>query len=162
MSHDHHHDHSIMNPDTDMSEDTSDTCSMSMLFNWDTKNVCIIFEWWKVNSAGMMVLAFFILMLLAIAYEELRYALRRYDAAIIRNQYEHSQLEAGGAGSLFGAKSSVPIQFSWKHQLVCSILYALQVALGFISMLVFMTYNGILMIAVVVGAGIGFLLLFPL
>jgi copper transporter 1 len=129
-----------------------------MLFNWDTKNVCIIFEWWKVNSAGMMVLAFFILVLLSVIYEALRYISRQYDAGLIKNQYEHAQLEAGGAGTLSGAKSSAPIRFGWTHQLVRSILYALQVALGFILMLVFMTYNGILMIAVVVGAGIGFFL----
>lgn len=46
-------------------------------------------------------------------------------------------------------------RLSKKRQLISSSIYAILVGISFWLMLVFMTYNGYLMIAVVLGAGFG-------
>ncbi|CAG8454194.1 4416_t:CDS:2 [Ambispora leptoticha] len=50
------------------------------------------------------------------------------------------------------------IKLTHRQQLTRSLLYALQVLVSMFIMLIFMTYNGYLMISVVVGSGMGFYL----
>lgn len=52
----------------------------------------------------------------------------------------------------------VPYRLSRRQHTVLSILYAFHVAISFWLMLVFMTYNGFLMLTVILGAGVGYYL----
>jgi copper transporter 1 len=132
-----------------------------MLFNWDTENICVIFSWWHINGIGTMLLACLLTAVFGIIYEAIRNTARRYDARLIqeeRRQYQsesESEEEAGVHRTLHGAPEGMIIYFSRNQQIMRSLLYAIQVGIGFMLMLIFMTYNGFLMLAVVFGAGIG-------
>jgi copper transporter 1 len=144
MDHSHmdhsHMDHSHMDHGHG---DGNDMCSMSMLFTWDTNNLCIVFRQWHIRSTSSLVFSLLAVVLIAVGYEALRSVSRSYEAAAakrIQTMPRQNQPQA--------AKSA---------HLVKAVLYAVQNFYAFMLMLVFMTYNGWVMIAVSLGAFIGYL-----
>ncbi|KAH0528711.1 hypothetical protein TsFJ059_003534 [Trichoderma semiorbis] len=121
-----------------------DMCSMSMLFTWDTTNLCIVFRQWHIRSNLSLVLSLIAVVLIGIGYEYLRSVSRRYEA------------------SLAARLETVPRQnrenVSKRGHVIKAILYAIQNFYAFMLMLVFMTYNGWVMVAVSLGAFLGYLL----
>ncbi|KAJ4861108.1 ctr copper transporter family domain-containing protein [Trichoderma breve] len=121
-----------------------DMCSMSMLFTWDTTNLCIVFRQWHIRSNTSLVLSLIAVVLIGIGYEFLRSVSRRYEA------------------SLAARLETVPRQnresVSKRGHVIKAILYAIQNFYAFMLMLVFMTYNGWVMVAVSLGAFLGYLL----
>ncbi|RKP14832.1 Ctr copper transporter, partial [Piptocephalis cylindrospora] len=147
-------------------------CSMKMTFNWDLAGMCVVFEWWHVTTSFQMILSCLACMGISILYEALRLSARRYDQklaselrrrerAILGSQEEEEEeggdggLIRDGEGPYLPRPASLSPSLSREQQTMRSIVYAMQVALGFWIMLVFMTYNAYLMGSVVVGAGIG-------
>lgn len=122
---------SMMHGNMDMGD--SDSCSMNMLFTWSYKNTCVVFRWWHIRKLSDMLLSFIAIMFLGYLYEYLRYY-------IFKSQ-------ANRAGVTNTSSSS-----HRKNKFYNSCWYGLQVGYSFMLMLVFMTYNGWLMIAVVLGA----------
>ena len=120
-----------------------------MLFNWDIFSVCVIFEWWKIDSLWGMFMTMLLIVFFSMMYERLRLLGRTYDLALAETALKKvaQREEEGGVRT---------IRFTHSQQMFRSLLYALQVFLAFMLMLVFMTYNGFLMIAVVVGSALGF------
>jgi copper transporter 1 len=53
-----------------------------MLFNWDVENVCIVFEWWRIQTPFGLLLSCFIIAGIAAGYEFLRHISREYDNEI--------------------------------------------------------------------------------
>ncbi|KAI8583065.1 hypothetical protein K450DRAFT_224043 [Umbelopsis ramanniana AG] len=137
-----------------------DMCKMNMLFNWDVENVCIVFEWWRIKSPFGLLLSCFIIAGVAAGYEFLRHASREYDDEIVaankkkdasrRLEDEHAENDG-----LLSTSASALTSISQQQKVTRSIIYAVLVGISFWLMLVFMTYNGFLMISVVVGAGLG-------
>ncbi|CAO3676568.1 unnamed protein product [Umbelopsis ramanniana] len=131
-----------------------------MLFNWDVENVCIVFEWWRIKSPFGLLLSCFIIAGIAAGYEFLRHASREYDDELIaankkkdasrRLEDEHAENDG-----LLGTSTSALTRISQQQKATRSIIYAVLVGISFWLMLVFMTYNGFLMISVVIGAGLG-------
>ncbi|PTB65429.1 Ctr copper transporter [Trichoderma citrinoviride] len=121
-----------------------DMCSMNMLFTWDTTNLCIVFRQWHVRSTASLVFSLIAVVLLGIGYEALRSVSRRYEASLA------TRLE------------TVPRQnretVSKRGHVIKATLYAIQNFYAFMLMLVFMTYNGWVMVAVSLGAFAGYLL----
>ncbi|PHH86943.1 hypothetical protein CDD83_9558 [Cordyceps sp. RAO-2017] len=121
-----------------------DMCSMNMLFTWDTTNLCIVFRQWHVRSTAALVFSLVAVVLLAMLYEALRALSRRYEASQNRRiacMPRQTQQQAGQ-----------------RAHVIKALLYALQNFYAFMLMLIFMTYNGWVMIAVSLGAFFGYLL----
>ncbi|KAI9016485.1 Ctr copper transporter [Phycomyces nitens] len=118
-------------------------CSMSMLFNWNIKDVCIVFEWWHIHSLSQFILSSLALVAIAVFYEFLRAQANCLD-----------QKKTCGAGSSMDETVGL-LSSKKRHSFARSGLYAVLVGLSFWIMLVFMTYNGYLMLAIIAGAGIG-------
>ncbi|KAH7272348.1 Ctr copper transporter family-domain-containing protein [Fusarium solani] len=119
-----------------------DMCSMNMLFTWDTKNLCIVFRQWHIRSTSSLVFSLVAVILLAVGYEALRSLSRRYEEALdkrVRATPRQNQEQA-----------------DQRAHLIKAVLYALQNFYAFMLMLVFMTYNGWVMISVSLGAFIGY------
>ncbi|KAG0237730.1 hypothetical protein BGW42_000136 [Actinomortierella wolfii] len=147
-------------------------CSMNMLFNWDTKNVCVVFESWKINTPLGLILSMIVIIALGVAYELLRAKSRQYDEYLREGERKRGDSALGadddtanhvghhghGREDEVGLLSSRPrsIRLTNQQQLVRSVLYMIQVFVGFFLMLIFMTYNGYLMIATTLGAGLGY------
>ncbi|EQB43727.1 ctr copper transporter [Colletotrichum gloeosporioides Cg-14] len=75
-------DHSNMGGHGGMGGGMGDRCSMSMLFTWDTNNLCIVFRQWHIRSTGGLIISLLLVVALAAGYEALRAASRRYEQSV--------------------------------------------------------------------------------
>lgn len=107
------------------------SCSMNMSFTWSYEDTCIIFEWWHIRSLIQFLISCIIIVSLSIYYEYLKY------------KFAKSASENNAIRSQRNEKWHKAIQ------------YGIQVGFSFMLMLVFMTYNGWLMICIVIGSTIG-------
>ncbi|KAL2184548.1 Ctr-domain-containing protein [Thermothelomyces heterothallicus CBS 203.75] len=185
-SHDHqeHHlmmDHSAHSGHGDMGGghggDGGPMCKMNMLFTWDTTDLCVVFRQWHITSSFGLVVSLVAIVAICAGYEALREGIRRYEAVLARRvdtapppryprspspspspRYsEESATERAPFLSSLGAGQNRE-QIAWRAHVVKAILYGIQNFYAFMIMLIFMTYNGWVMIAVSVGAGLGYLL----
>ncbi|EJD03149.1 Ctr copper transporter, partial [Fomitiporia mediterranea MF3/22] len=141
-------------------------------------DTCIVFPQWHIRSHTSFVLSFFAIIALGVFYEWLRAFARRVDKSVARSivssdaaakgktrvvsgrrspplGHAHGDDDADeGAGLLSGVSlngKAVP-PFS---RALRAVLYGATVFLSFFLMLVFMTYNAYLILAVVLGASLG-------
>ncbi|KAG5981425.1 hypothetical protein E4U55_002958 [Claviceps digitariae] len=120
-----------------------DMCSMNMLFTWDTKNLCIVFRQWHVRSTPGLIASLLAVVLLAMGYEALRALSRKYEHAVDRRISAMPRQNQESA--------------SRQGHVIKAVLYGMQNFYAFMLMLIFMTYNGWVMIAVSLGAFLGYL-----
>ncbi|RFU32023.1 hypothetical protein B7463_g4296, partial [Scytalidium lignicola] len=121
-----------------------DRCNMNMLFTWDTNNLCIIFRWWHIRTTPGLFLSLLAIVALTAGYEALRQGSRRYESWVAKKQEEVPRRNQ--------------VEVSKRAHIIKAVLYAIQNFYAFMLMLLFMTYNGWVMIAVGVGAFVGYLL----
>lgn len=153
MDHSHHmhmnHDHSKMQQDHSHMHhgggmDMAQSCNMNMLFTWDTSNLCIIFHWWHIRSP--ITLAFSLLGVIAVTalFEAVRAGSRKFEQ-IVKEK-----------------KGGVPRQrlmfLRRRTHTIKALIYAFQSFYGLMLMLVFMTYNGWVMMCMAFGAFLGYLI----
>jgi len=118
-------------------------CSMNMLFTWNTKNLCIIFRWWHIQTTPGLILSLLAVVALTALYEALRSASRRYENWVEKKTDEVPRRNQ--------------VEVSKRAHVIKALLYAVQNFYAFMLMLLFMTYNGWVMLAVAVGAFVGYL-----
>merc|ERR1711939_574298 len=131
-------------------------CSMNMLFTWSTKNLCIVFESWRITSTFTLILSLLAIVALGAGYEAIRDITRKYEektAARLDNMPHTATTESSSL--LAPGNSRAQVEQSTK--IVKAFLYAVQVFYSFFIMLLFMTYNGWIMLAVAVGAFVGYI-----
>ncbi|KAL8419715.1 hypothetical protein RB594_002768 [Gaeumannomyces avenae] len=144
MDHSHHMmDHSGMDHGG-MDHGGMAKCSMNMLFTWDTTNLCIVFERWHIRSTAGLIFSLLAVVAIGAGYEALRESIRRYE------HYLNKKNEAV-------PRQNKPKVTREAHVLK-AVLYGIQNFYAFMIMLIFMTYNGWVMIAVSFGAFLGYLL----
>ncbi|KAH6691745.1 CTR2 long splice variant [Plectosphaerella plurivora] len=137
-------------------------CSMNMLFTWDTNNLCIVFRQWRIDSTASLVVSLLLVIALTAGYEALRAASRRYEQSVDK------RVNALPTGETDGETATETTPFLWtgsqqveatrSAHIFKAVLYALQNFYAFMIMLIFMTYNGWVMVAVAFGAFIGYVL----
>ncbi|KAI8889826.1 Ctr copper transporter [Backusella circina FSU 941] len=138
-------------------------CSMNMLFNWQIKDVCVVFEWWHIQTAMDLLLTCVAIFCIAAGYEYLRVWSSSFDEQWVQADKKRSVDDQNMVGSSEDAyeesnaflRKDIGSRLSNRQELLRSTLYAVLVGISFWLMLVFMTYNGYLMIATVLGAGFG-------
>ncbi|PYH69014.1 low-affinity Cu transporter [Aspergillus vadensis CBS 113365] len=172
MDMDHGHDHG----DMDMGDGQ---CSMNMLFTWSTKNLCIVFPQWRITSTWSLLGSLIVIVLLTAGYEGIRQLTRRFEAAHARRLSAYSTVAVGGSEvhddsatanvpssqTLPAPNTGSPLvvgrdsrrTVEQRGKITMAALYAVQVFYSFFIMLLFMTYNGFVMLAVAVGAFVGYL-----
>ncbi|KAF7877537.1 hypothetical protein EAF04_001214 [Stromatinia cepivora] len=139
---DHSHmDHSMHDMGMDMG---GDRCNMNMLFTWDTTNLCIIFRWWHIRSTFSLLISLLGVVAITAGYEGIRSLTRRYETWVEKQQASITRRNQEEVGQ--------------RAHVIKAALYAFQYFYAFMLMLLFMTYNGWVMIAVGVGAFVGFLI----
>ncbi|KXT15056.1 hypothetical protein AC579_1496 [Pseudocercospora musae] len=141
--------------------DMGSMCSMNMLFTWDTKNLCVVFEGWRVTGVWSLVYTLLAVIALTAGYEAVREASRRFEAQHARKveNLHHSSGSISATNersSLLGLAGNSVAAEEKKGKTIKAVLYGIQVFYSFFIMLLFMTYNGWIMIAVGVGATIGY------
>jgi copper transporter 1 len=141
--------------------DMGDMCSMNMIFTWDTNNLCIVFRSWRITTTTSLLFSLAAVVLLSVGYEALRALSRRYELALQRQV--DSLPNTAGDPSLtettpFFQPGQNQAQAGQRAHIIKGLLYAVQNFYAFMLMLVFMTYNGWVMISVSVGAFIGYVI----
>ncbi|CDS13948.1 hypothetical protein LRAMOSA06121 [Lichtheimia ramosa] len=129
------------------------TCNMNMLFNWQIENTCIVFEWWHIRTAYGFWGSCLVVFAIAAGYEFLRVKSNNIDQLWYEARAKRGEqgLLANDGPLLRGQSPRLTTQ----QEIIRSSLYAVLVGISFWLMLVFMTYNGYLMLSVVLGAGVG-------
>lgn len=151
---------------------------MNMLWNTQIEDTCIVFRSWHIQTNTAFVLSCFAILFLGVFYEWLREAQKNLDrkiAARLSAQGKGKGVRLGGAGSS-GEVSGYSGEESEESGLLTGLrvskerngtpipvvsrftrasLYGFTVFLSFFLMLVFMTYNAYLILAVVLGAALG-------
>ncbi|KAL7805159.1 Ctr copper transporter [Trichoderma aethiopicum] len=145
-----------------------DMCSMNMLFTWDTTNLCIVFRQWHVRSTASLIFSLIAVVFLGIGYEALRSVSRRYEASLAtrletvptapQHAYRDDDEEIVTETPAFHRPGQNRETVSKRGHVIKATLYAIQNFYAFMLMLVFMTYNGWVMVAVSLGAFVGYLL----
>ncbi|KAF8866564.1 Ctr copper transporter [Acephala macrosclerotiorum] len=115
-----------------------------MLFTWDTKNLCIIFRWWHIQTTPGLIFSLLAVVALTALYEALRSGSRRYENWVAKRTDEVPRRNQ--------------VEVSKRAHVIKALLYAVQNFYAFMLMLLFMTYNGWVMLSVAVGAFVGYLL----
>jgi len=155
--------------------DMGPTCSMHMLWNTQIKDTCIVFRQWHISSHFVFALSFIAIIFISLGYEYLRAYQRSVDRRIAlvlsrgkgrdksvvsgHSSPEQSGADVEDAGLLSGRRkklsssSCTPVPFY--PRVLRAVLYGAQIFVSFFLMLVFMTYNAYLILAVVLGASIG-------
>ncbi|XP_033831994.1 high affinity copper uptake protein 1 [Periophthalmus magnuspinnatus] len=132
---------------------------MVMTFYFGYKNVELLFSGLVINSPGEMVLACLGVFLLAALYEGLKIGrevlLRRSQVNV---RYNSMPLPGSDGTVLMETHKTVGQRMLSPAHFLQTLLHILQVVLSYVLMLVFMTYNGFLCIAVALGAGAGYFL----
>ncbi|GAB1213769.1 hypothetical protein ATERTT37_002922 [Aspergillus terreus] len=121
---------------------------MNMLFTWSPKDLCIIFRQWHVSGPFTLFVSLVVIVLLTAGYEGVRQVTRRYEAA-------HAQRLNAFTAAVTGRDNRRIVE--QRGKIVLAALYAVQVFYSFFIMLLFMTYNGFVMLAVAAGAFVGYL-----
>ncbi|KAL3423571.1 ctr copper transporter family protein [Phlyctema vagabunda] len=131
-------------------------CNMNMLFTWDTTNLCIIFRWWHIRSNAGLIISLLGVVALTAGYEALRASSRRYESWVAKRQ-DSVPLGAVTENTPFLWSGQNQVEVTKRAHVIKALLYALQNFYAFMLMLLFMTYNGWVMLAVAVGAFVGYL-----
>ncbi|KAJ5252301.1 hypothetical protein PENFLA_c020G07465 [Penicillium flavigenum] len=159
--------------------DMGGKCNMNMLFTWSSENLCIIFRSWRITGPFSFLVSLIAIVILTAGYEGVRSATRKYEAAhaqrlsvlstsattgdaetadpIIANGLADATRNTHHESSPLLAGRENRAALARKGKLALAALYAVQVFYSFFIMLLFMTYNGQVMIAVAVGAFVGYL-----
>jgi len=140
-------------------------CSMNMLFTWSYTDLCIVFRQWHINGPLSLILSLIAIALLTAGYECVRNISRQYDAA--HNARMSAFGTSGSNGDIERRQESSSLLLVGRDSkqraermgtIIKALLYAVQVFYSFFIMLLFMTYNGWVMLAVAVGAFIGYIM----
>ncbi|KAF5312818.1 hypothetical protein D9619_003317 [Psilocybe cf. subviscida] len=170
----------LIQPTTNMDHSGTDTsmammCSMNMLWNTQIVNTCIVFRGWRIGSTAAFVWSCFAIASLSVLYEYLRFLQRKFDhriATSLRKRREHAPVASQDQGmvSAVSVEEALPAPTANKWlrvynpselivppvpRFMRAFLYGISVFLSAFLMLVFMTYNAYLILAVVIGASIG-------
>ncbi|PWZ00172.1 Ctr copper transporter, partial [Testicularia cyperi] len=61
------------------------SCSMNMIWNWDTRGLCVVSSSWRIDSTLQLYLSLVLIAMVGVLYEWLRLYIRRLDAKIARS-----------------------------------------------------------------------------
>ncbi|KAJ5289201.1 hypothetical protein N7478_002231 [Penicillium angulare] len=176
MDHSMHMGHGMGHGDMDMGEGQ---CNMNMIFTWSSENLCIIFRQWRITGPLSFFFSLILIVLLTAGYEGIRNITRKYESAHTRRINAFAGRSSTGddtdpsIANVTAETAGLPINHDESSRLLVgrdnqaavirrgkitmAALYAIQVFYSFFIMLLFMTYNGTVMIAVAVGAFVGYL-----
>ncbi|XP_041368360.1 high affinity copper uptake protein 1-like [Gigantopelta aegis] len=158
--------HSMPEPEAEngMNMNGSDGCPMGMMMYFHTGNCeYVLFEALRTTNAGQMAGACVVIFILGALYEGLKYMRENllHRANQKRRYISSISLPSGTSGSSKDAMILEPNEsvsskmLNYSHFLQ-TFLHMLQVFVSYCLMLVFMTYNAWLCLAVILGAGAGY------
>lgn len=152
--HGNHGDH-----DHHMKKDSNDTgmhhMMMMMYFHTGVDEV-VLFKQWSITTVGGLLGSMVGIFLLAVIYEGLKYLREHLFKRYVSSIQFSTVAVTGESGRVTQVhKVERHHMMSWPHA-VQTLLHIVQIVLSYFLMLIFMTYNVWLCLAVVLGAGVGY------
>ncbi len=129
-----------------------------MYWNWDTEIPYIFFKWWTAMTPAGLAFAVTMVFLLAFFYENVINLRAKYDYLIIAKVNSNGTPAAASCATgccPCPSPSKMNRSFTLTESLIRSSLFAFSNFYSLFLMMVFMTYNAYLCIALVLGAGTG-------
>ncbi|OZJ03836.1 hypothetical protein BZG36_04314 [Bifiguratus adelaidae] len=142
-----------------MGHSPAHACKISMLLNWYVEDACFISAAWHIRTraqfAGTIIGVFFIAALI----EGTRRLSREFDRRLTKAHL--ARIQENGLDSKTNPGESmqtlVPVMPFWREQLVRGFLYGLQYTAAFFVMLLGMSFNVPVLIAIFTGATFGYI-----
>jgi len=129
-----------------------DMGGMTMWFHFGYNEDNVLFSFWTIKSIGALVLSMLFIFVASAVFEALKAArVMLMDMAVRRSGYDQTPMLSETSTCRFAARLS-------PAHLTQAGLYGAQVTLSMMLMLVWMTYNAWLCIAMVAGAIVGYIL----
>ncbi|KAJ7083659.1 Ctr copper transporter family-domain-containing protein [Mycena belliarum] len=129
--------------------DSEDTCKLTMLWNWDTVDACIISQQWHVRNIRQYAGTLAGIFLVVIFVEAFRRTSRMYDRFILRRFQNRAKFAER-------VREDRPFRPSILQHLIRSVFYFVQFSAAYLLMLAAMTHNGGIILAIFIGALVGF------
>ncbi|KAJ1959478.1 copper transpport protein [Dispira parvispora] len=147
------------------------SCGMTMYFNGQTRDFCVLFSTWSITSDTALGIACLVSFLLAVGYEIVKLVIRRVENQAYQRILNNATDPEKGMDSATDTANGIsrPSWTAWTTQggeigwfdpiyfLRC-FLYGVQVFYAFFLMLIVMTFNTYLIVSICIGAIVGFYL----
>jgi copper transporter 1 len=137
---------------------TMDHGGMAMFFHVG-ESATILFEFWKTSDIGSLIGSMVIIFFLAISYEAIKfyreYLHRSYFQSV---PYNTITVPVNNGNQIRETKHVVRMQMLSGVHFAQTLLHVIQFVISYFLMLIFMTYNVWLCLAVAFGAGVGYFL----
>jgi len=146
--------------------------SMMMMYFHGGFNEVILFDFWRINSVGGLVGSMAIIFIMGVCYEALKAlrdalyskhvdatsAARDSNGDAVPNDAEEQKNRRGGnmRSKVKTWVKRVETNMWSKFHFLQSLLYSVQMILAYLIMLIFMTYNSWLCVAVIAGLTVGY------
>jgi len=129
---------------------------MSMFFHFGVSET-ILFKFWKPTEVGTLLASMLVIFLIAFLYEALKfYREHLYRKSFRTIQYNTVTVPVENGGTLQETQKTVQVKMMSLMHTWQTVLHMVQVILSYLLMLIFMTYNVWLCLAVILGAGSGY------
>ncbi|ORY61390.1 Ctr copper transporter family-domain-containing protein [Pseudomassariella vexata] len=147
MDHSHmdhsHMDHSHMDHSQMHHGGTEGGCTMNMLWNLNPTNICIITDKWRItDSFTSLLLSLLAITLIAAGLELFKARVAAYE------NWAKKQMEAQPKARRSAIQARVDV--------IRAVSYGVQVFYGYMAMLISMTYNAWVLVALSVGHAVGY------
>lgn len=138
--------------------DMNDMGHMAMSFHAGVK-VTILFKEWAVSSVGGIIGSVIGIFLLAIIYEGLKFFREHlFKLHLSSIQFSTVAVTEQNGGTITEVHDITKHKMlSWSHS-IQTVLHVIQMIISYFLMLIFMTYNVWLCLAVILGSGVGYFL----
>uniref|UniRef100_A0A674KB95 Copper transport protein n=1 Tax=Terrapene triunguis TaxID=2587831 RepID=A0A674KB95_9SAUR len=134
-----------------------------LMYFYFSDKVVLLFDFWNVHTPAGMVLSVLVVLLLAALYEAIKISKTKLlcqTILAIPTTLSQDALGGGGGGGAGGAW--LPVGAEWfLYHISQSLLHVAQVVIGYLVMLVVMSYNTWIFLGVIVGSALGFYLAYP-
>lgn len=144
----------------DLGEDAMPMCKISMLWNWNTIDSCFIAETWHVRSRGMFAGSCIGVFFLVFASQWLSRVSKEFELAADNGAsapFNKQTIKSPLVYLISHRWLANPARTSITNHIIKSILYTIQWGVSYIIMLLFMYYNGYIIISCILGALFGHL-----
>ncbi|OTA01077.1 copper transporter Ctr [Trichoderma parareesei] len=142
-----------------MGDGGSQSCKISMLWNWYTVDACFLSSSWQIRNRGMFAASCIGIVLLVASVELMRRIGPEYDNSIVRQWHRQAAMASDRAGGRTQGSAiyceKILFRATPLQQLVRAIIHAATFGAAYIIMLLAMYFNGYIIICIIVGSGVG-------
>lgn len=148
---------------------TAEVCKIEMLWNWNTIDACFLSQSWYIANNSMFAASCIGVVLLVVCLEALRRMGREYEQWITKGWQRRAAALGAEKGCCQPVEVPVPgiqnqtstvgrlvtFRATPLQQFIRAVIHAVTFGVAYLVMLLVMSYNGYIIVCVIIGAGLG-------